>query len=59
MEVEHTLPLGEVVGVEEDGKLVEGEEEASEHYSSPANNICVGYIWVYISSSIAVNTLLP
>ena len=42
-----------------DDKMEEGEGEVSEDYSSPVNNICVGYISVYISSSIAANMLLP
>ena len=45
------------MGVED--KMEEGEGQASEDYPSLVNNICVEYISVYISSSIAANMLLP
>lgn len=44
------------MGVED--KMEEGEGQASEVFPSPVNNICVEYISVYISSSIAANMLL-
>ena len=45
------------MGVED--KMEEGEGQALEDYPSRVNNICVEYISVYISSSIAANMLLP
>ena len=59
MVVGHTLLLGEVEGAGVEYKMGEGEGQASEDYPSPVSNICVVYISVYISSSIAANMLLP
>jgi len=38
--------------------MEEGEGQASEVLPCPVNSICVEYISVYISSSIAANMLL-